>query len=386
MDTTNYRFVLEGKQKNGETITAISNRNQKKHTCPACGEKGRYVRYVDKYIRDYIPVQYGRCERVNECVYHLSPYDDGYSKSVWEKEKENYNWRNSFYSKYRKPAIKPKPKPISYLKNEYLLKSLNHYHQNNFVIFLKGFFGEKAANSLIKKYFIGTANHRFRWKDYPRYMSEPGASVFWFVDEKGNIRAGKIMLYSPENGKRIKKPNNHVTWVHSKLTYKGIIKDFNLSQCLFGLHLLNQNKEMPIAVCESEKTAIISSLYFPEFIWMATGGLQWLKPEILSPLKGRKIMLWPDMNAYEKWNQISFKAHDLDVRVSSYLEEKGINLGLKTGDDLADYLLKFKPDEFRLPDGFKYETFTRSDGINCTNLINQYGYPAAWDIENAHTN
>jgi hypothetical protein len=46
---------------------------------------------------------------------------------------------------------------------------------------------------------------------------------------------------------------------------------FQLSQCLFGEHLL-KDTETPVAIVESEKTAIIASCYYPEFIWLACGG------------------------------------------------------------------------------------------------------------------
>ncbi|WP_394341409.1 DUF6371 domain-containing protein [Salinimicrobium sediminis] len=48
-------------------------------------------------------------------------------------------------------------------------------------------------------------------------------------------------------------------------------------ECLFGLHLLNSDKQKAIALVESEKTAVIASIAFPQFIWMATGGLMNLK-------------------------------------------------------------------------------------------------------------
>ncbi len=76
------------------------------------------------------------------------------------------------------------------------------------------------------------------------------------------------MLYNSETGKRIKEPYNHVTWVHSVL-HKG---DYNLKQCFFGEHLLSEDKSRPVALVESEKTALVASYYLPQFLWIASGG------------------------------------------------------------------------------------------------------------------
>lgn len=75
--------------------------------------------------------------------------------------------------------------------------------------------------------------------------------------------------------------------------------DFELKQCLFGEHLL-RDKAKPIAIVESEKTAIIASVYLPQFIWLAVGSLTNLNAEKCSVLKGRTVTLFPDLNGFEK--------------------------------------------------------------------------------------
>ena len=102
-------------------------------------------------------------------------------------------------------------------------------------------------------YHVGTSKH---WL---------GASIFWQIDILGRIRAGKIMLYNKETGKRIKKPFPHITWLHKLIR----LKDHELNQCLFGEHLLQQFPEKQIAIVESEKTAILAAAYLPKFNWLA---------------------------------------------------------------------------------------------------------------------
>ena len=75
------------------------------------------------------------------------------------------------------------------------------------------------------------------------------------------------MLYNAHSGKRVKEPFSHITWAHKVLN----LHNFSLKQCFFGEHLLNEYK--PIAIVESEKTAIIASAYIPKFNWIAVGSL-----------------------------------------------------------------------------------------------------------------
>ena len=82
------------------------------------------------------------------------------------------------------------------------------------------------------------------------------------------------MLYDPGTGHRVKNPTSKVMWVHNLKLFE----DFHLKQCLFGEHLLDGNNG-PVAIVESEKTAIIASMFFQDAVWLATGGLNNLREE-----------------------------------------------------------------------------------------------------------
>ena len=153
------------------------------------------------------------------------------------------------------------------------------------------------------------------------------------MDNTGNIRSGKIMNYDTSTGKRQKNKDGKplIHWVHSILKKPNYI----LKQCLYGLHLLNDNIKQ-VAIVESEKTAIIMSIESPNYTWMSTGTISGLKYEYLAPLKGTTIIAFPDKGGYAQWQKTAEKLNDkgFEIEVSQLLENKKY---LK-GWDLVDVL------------------------------------------------
>lgn len=120
---------------------------------------------------------------------------------------------------------------------------------------------------------------------------------------------------------------------------------FELRQCFFGEHLLSKYPGRAIAIVEAEKTAVIGSLcdrVFPDLVWIACGGLSNLKADSLARIgRDRTIHLFPDANAFDKWNSIAFDAskRGLAVNVSDLLEKRATGDQKREGYDLADYLI-----------------------------------------------
>lgn len=220
---------------------------------------------------------------------------------------------------------KEKPSFIDYI---ILKKTLTNYNVNHFVLFLKSVFRSDLVDDAVIKYNIGTSKH---W---------PGSTIFWQLDELSNVRTGKVMLYNQVSGKRVKKPFDHITWVHA-LTK---IPDFKLSQVLFGSHLVKPSTKV-VAIVESEKTAIIASICFQDFTWLATGSKTGLKVENLTFLKNKKIILYPDANGFEQWtNFAQGNKNDFNFRVSDLLNRSLSDENKQNGEDIADFLLTAIPD------------------------------------------
>ncbi len=76
-----------------------------------------------------------------------------------------------------------------------------------------------------------------------------------------------------------------------------------MKQCLFGEHLLadSSSSAKTVAIVESEKTALVATLFIPDFIWLATGGMhECFNSEAMQVLQGREVILFPDIKATEE--------------------------------------------------------------------------------------
>lgn len=283
-----------------------------KHICPACRRK-TYVRYVDVETGEYLSDEVGRCDREVKCGYHQKPRD------YFLKSGENpSNKRLLWNDRKAKGTTKPIEKPV-FVPDEVFRESLKQYEQNMFFRYLVKLFGIDRAMELCTWYCVGTSKH---W---------PGACVFWYVDHFGRVTRGKVMLYD-QTGHRVKGCTNSVHHV-MKL---GKLPELHL----YGLHLLTLDKLLPVAIVESEKSAILAAGYFEGFMWMASGSLSTLTAERLLPLQGREIILFPDGGAFEKWRE---KAESLsrryNIRCSDALERSLTDEQREAGYDIGDFVV-----------------------------------------------
>jgi hypothetical protein len=308
-----YRFILEPYK--GKTS---------RYTCPDCKKHTTLVRYLDTETGEHLSPDVGKCNRESNCNYHYTP------KQYFEANPDRSEQPRKQYSHRKAP---PLPKPASLIPDTVFKASLQAYKRNHFATYLSLLFGPTLAGELISRYYIGTSK---QWQ---------GATVFYQIDTKGRVKAGKIMLYDADTGKRVKEPYNHLSWIHRSLR----IPNYNLQQCLFGEHLLTKEPNKPIAIVESEKTAIIASVYLPVFIWLATGSKGGLSAGKCKVLRGRKVVLYPDLNAFDEWSKKAKELQSIStVCVSDLLELNTTDQERNAGLDLADYLIKLNAKGLRL--------------------------------------
>jgi len=208
-----------------------------------------------------------------------------------------------------------------------------------------------------------------------------GATLWWQIDEQGRVHTGKAMQYNPLTGHRVKEQGFPVNWAHRMRLY-GEPSELVVPQCLFGLSLLNTEhtalttdytdfsdslhdgsstpqEENPcnprnlwsnslwsekIGVVESEKTALIMSLVCPDKVWLATGGKANFKEQMLAPLIGLEVAVYPDADALHDWYT---RAVEMNRTLGTHLHIPTGYYNLmdhdearREGWDLADILLR----------------------------------------------
>ena len=299
-----YRFTLQ-KYKRGSKLA-----------CPKCGRKRCFVKYVDAEGQIAFPDYVGRCDHEHSCQYHYKPSD--YFKDnpiVLEDWKPRMTHPQAIL-----------PKPIDYIDGEIMRRSLANYERNPLFTFLSGVFGAEEASRIFQLYRVGTSK---KWG---------GSTVFWQIDRKEKVRTGKIMLYDQTTGHRVKEPRSHVSWVHTELE----LANFNMKQCFFGEHLLTTYPTKAVGIVESEKSALVATLFMPDFVWLATGGMHGcFKADTIGVLKSRAVILCPDLGAKEVWSEKAVQLSSICSKVvfSELLEQCATDEQREKGLDIADFLL-----------------------------------------------
>jgi hypothetical protein len=278
----------------------------KKYRCPSCGEK-RFVIFIDTETGENLP-DFGRCDREQTC---------GYFNYPGEKSEKSEALNKTFFS----------PPQTRYIEFNLVERSMQAYSKNNFIIWLRSLYGDDIADTIIQKYRLGTTTR--------------GNVIFWLINRKGLVCNGHEMEYSLDGHRQN----------FNRYLYR---KDAGYKNCLFGEHLLN---DKPVAITESEKTAIIASIYYPQYIWLASSGSNGLTSNKIEALRGCRVYLFPDFSesARSAWDK---KIKELQsLKIDAFMVD--LFPQVNDGSDLADILIKPGVTGF---------------------AENKHGYPVMWDI------
>jgi hypothetical protein len=278
-------------------------RSSKKFICPGCNKK-TLVCFRD-IEGNFADPKFGRCDREVNCGYFAKPEDDAI-----------------IFVPYQRPV----EKDPSYIPIDHVISTLKGYEDNNFTKWLISLVGDQKVQELIETYRFGVDDSSPYTKDW---------TIFWQYDLHNRIRSGKIIKYCSD-GHRDKE--HSATWYHKRVRNDApVFPDYNLKQCLFGEHLLAGQPTKPVAIVESEKTAMICSLFIDKYTWLACGGKVELRAEKVGPLANRSVTLFPDLGAYSDW---TLKAKEFGFNISDHIERIATDEDRGKGLDLADFLLR----------------------------------------------
>ena len=232
--------------------------------------------------------------------------------------------------------------------------------------------------------------------------SRLGGVIFWQIDQEERVHDGKVMYYQPDCHRD---KGRNPTWVSALLRRRNPFPDspHETSHCFFGAHLISplnerlfrppltppnsggetaiavmegqggrslsadehftplhhregQGGRSPIAVVEAEKTAVILSERYPEYVWLAAGGLGEVQVDKFRPLRGHKVIMFPDTDpegvAYNRWYEAAervmqqpFWEDSPPIRVSNVLERHASPEQKARKIDLVDFLFDRRTDE-----------------------------------------
>jgi hypothetical protein len=166
--------------------------------------------------------------------------------------------------------------------------------------------------------------------------TKSGKPIFWMIDETGT----PIDAHIGTSG-----------WLSTLLKKREpLLQGWQVEHCLFGQHLLTSDLRPQISsVCivENERSAVVLSEIYPESLWMATGYAANLRVELMKPLDGRRVVLFPptdeSQDTYFAWLEVADQArrmYSLDISVSTVLEENATPDQKARKIDLIDYLFE----------------------------------------------
>lgn len=291
-----------------------------RHECPRC-HRHSFTRYVDEEGQPLDP-ECGRCDHESSCGYHYPP------KDYYRDHPADKRAGEVFVPKMQ--SIAQKPKPLCTIPFKYVQQSASY--NSTFIRFLCSLFDRDTLES---------PTLRRLGELYALGATRDGSVIFWQIDINGKVRTGKIMKYGVD-GHRVKSGNG-VNWVHAKMIKDGRLPaDWELTQCLFGEHLLNlsMNCEKVVALVESEKSALIGAACFPDYVWLATGGKSQLSLEKMKVLKGRTVVMFPDVDGYEEWKERAKTLSFCKVIVSDALEKYASSEQRAAKIDIVDVFIE----------------------------------------------
>ena len=159
--------------------------------------------------------------------------------------------------------------------------------------------------------------------------TKSGRTIFWMIDD----------MMTPLDA--------HIGdgWLSQMLKAREeLLAYWPVKHCLFGLHLVDGSK--PICIVESEASAVILSELYPECVWLAYGVNSHLVMDMLAPLQGSTVTIYPrtdpTMSNYVfflDYAQQAEQYYDIRLRIDNTLELYAAEEQKQRCIDIVDFVL-----------------------------------------------
>lgn len=270
--------------------------------------------YVYTDSLEVVADKYGRCDRQNNCDYHIHPNED---KEFTPSHKVN-----------------PKPKP----------EEVQIYPEPSVTDLITK--RTKSCTSNLHKYCkqLGiTTAHMLIWGVYTDGTNSD-KTVFIFRRQGDNKIVNLKWLKYKENGHRDKDFNSfslkqppHTP--PKKATEPPIINKYFLG--LFGEHLLGLDNSKTVCIVESEKTAVIAAFFYKDYDWVSCASANGLTDARIKVLHNRKVIWLCDADKAGRGNSSINRAKKylLNFHLADLFPDRD------DGYDLADAIIDgLRPD------------------------------------------
>lgn len=248
--------------------------SSKKHTCPQCKQKS-FVVYLDNETKAPVDqYQFGRCDRENNCGYHLAPWSDP-----------------ELAQKARKEFV-PKPDPVE----RQIFPSDETVHR----ITQRTKTCVSPFHRFCNKLTISN-EHLLRFGVY----SDDDKTVYVFRNTEGRVVNMKWFKYKDDGHRdhdfKSYSLKNPPPPPQTDSPSENVVEKHKL--CLFGEHLLDKDKARKVMVVESEKTAAIASFFYRDFDWVSCASNNGLTDEKIRVLHNRTVVWLCDADAAGRNNK-----------------------------------------------------------------------------------
>lgn len=339
-------------------------------TCPYCGAEKSFQPYKFEGASIIINPKVGICSICHkQYSYHEYLSKKLHLLAAFSKSKEariildvgkqelGLEDPNVFYSKYFSSGD---------IEDDKLFQYIVHLLANK----------RDSLSNIISKERIQKAFELYGLQTSTLWFRE-NATIFWYMTSYEDRLSYRIMKFKEDGHSFKEKDKEH------PITKSLVIgEDGKGKYCLFGRHLIGREDSYgkPICIVESEKSAIIASLAYPNAIWLATGSCLFLKGvklkcdyvdnennQIGQAIDPQRVILFPDpdLKFEDKHNWYCFPWYKTfkGVRVCNYLD---LFIQESYGEISAD---GHDPKEFDIADYIEWQIKHNKEILSFEDLI-----------------